>query len=140
MKVLSLLGSSFPAVKKYPELEKVQVHPIEFKNDLSGQVLDVIYAPDPFTRLPQNDIAVYMSDKVDPQIKEFIATQLMSPNPDVKGIDDEHSDLLYDLIRQPDETQSDYAVRVREIIAADSDIRMKESELNKNPVVEPFKE
>ena len=140
MKDLSLLGSSFPAVKNFPELEKVQIHNIENKNDLVDQVLDVVYAPDPFTRLPQNDIAVYMSDKVDPQIKEFIASQLMQPNPDVKGVDDEHADLLYDLIRQPGETQSDYAVRVREIIASDSDIRMKESELNKPSVVEPPKE
>ena len=100
------------------------------KKSDADQLLDVIYAPDSFTRLPQSDVAVYLSDKVDPAIREFVASQLLSPHPETTGVSDDESDLLFELIRGEDESVADYAVRVNGIIASDNDIRIKESEVN----------
>lgn len=130
MKELKKLGCSFPAFQIILTPADVKPEISEKKKDVSDQLLDVIYAPDPVTRLPQNDVAVYLSDKVDPMIKEFIASNLMAPNPDVKGVPDEQSDILFDLIRGQNESVSDYAVRVRGIIEADNETRMKEAALN----------
>lgn len=134
-KNVSKLAASFPAFRLVGSPCVVDVQKVESKNDSENQLLDVIYAPDPFTGLPQSDIAVYLSDKVDPAIREFVASQLMSPNPNPQGVDDANSDILFDLVRQDGESISDYAVRIREIVAQDSVTREKESK-----VEEPSKE
>lgn len=128
-KNVSKLAASFPAFRFVGSPCVVDVQDVEVKNDSENQLLDVIYAPDPFTGLPQSDIAVYLSDKVDPAIREFVASQLMTPNPNPKGVDDANSDILFDLVRHDGESVSDYAVRVREIVAQDSVIREKESKV-----------
>ena len=124
------LAASFPAFRLIGDPCVVDCEEVDMKNDSENQLLDVIYAPDPFTGLPQSDIAVYLSDKVDPAIREFVASQLMTPNPNPKGVDDVNSDILFDLVRQDGESVSDYAVRVREIVAQDSLIRDKESKVS----------
>lgn len=123
------LANSFPAFRLIGSPCVVDVEEIEEKQSADNQVLDVIYAPDPFTRLPQSDVAVYLSDKVDPSIREFVASQLLTPNPEVKGVDDANSDILFDLVRQDGESVQDYAVRIRDIVASDSVIREKESQV-----------
>lgn len=128
-KNVTKLAASFPAFRFVGLPCIVDVTEVESKNDAASQLLDVIYAPDPFTGLPQSDIAVYLSDKVDPAIREFVASQLMTPNPNPQGVDDVNSDLLFDLIRQDDESVSDYAVRVNEMIARDNETRLKESQI-----------
>lgn len=127
-KNLSKLAASFPAFRFIGSPFVVDVQEVELKNDATNQLLDVIYAPDPFTGLPQSDIAVYLSDKVDPAIREFVASQLMTPNPNPQGVDDANSDILFDLVRQDSETVFDYAVRVRELVASDNETRIKESQ------------
>lgn len=129
------LAVSFPAFRLVGSPCVVDIEEVDVKSDAESQLLDVIYAPDPFTRLPQSDVAVYLSDKVDPSIREFVASQLMTPNPDVKGVDDVNSDILFDLIRQDGESTVDYAVRINNLIGADNEIRLKESSL-KEAVVE----
>ena len=134
-KDIKKLAMSFPCFCLTGLPLVVDVVESEMKNDSDNQLLDVIYAPDLFTGLPQSDIAVYLSDKVDPAIREFVASQLMTPNPNLQGVDDANSDILFDLVRQNGESVADYAVRVREIVSQDSLIREKESK-----VVEPDKE
>lgn len=124
---LESLAQSFPALRCAGAPVVVDIEEVEEKLSADNQVLDVIYAPDPFTRLPQSDVAVYLSDKVDPAIREFVATQLLTPNPDVKGVDDANSDILYDLIRGDDESVADYAVRIKGIVESDSVIREREA-------------
>lgn len=119
MKSIDKLGCSFPAFEIILKPADVKPEIVEVKRDASEQILDVIFGVNPFSGLPENDVALYLSDKVDPAIKDFIASQLLQPNPDIKGVIDEKSDILFDLIRQPDESQSDYAVRVRDIIESD---------------------
>lgn len=121
MKSIDKLGCSFPAFDVILKPADVKPELVESKVDVSEQIFDVIFGVNPFSGLPENDVALYLSDKVDPVIKEFIASQLLKPNPDVKGVPDERSDILFDLIRQPEESQSDYAVRVRDIIESDQE-------------------
>lgn len=109
--------------------EKVVFEVPEKKEDASSQLLDVVYGVDPVTRLPFNDVAVFLSPKVDPAIKEFIQLNLMSPHPSSHGVDDVHSDILFDLIRGDNESQSDYANRIQQIIISDNGLIAKESEV-----------
>lgn len=46
--------------------------------DKDSQLLDYIYALNPVTGLPQGDLAVYLGDKANPQIKAFIQANLMN--------------------------------------------------------------
>lgn len=121
MKTIEKLGCSFPAFEIILKPADVKPESVDIKVDASEQILDVIFGVNPFTGLPENDVALYLSDKVDPAIKEFIASQLLQPNPEIKGVPDEQADILFDLIRQPEESQSDYAVRVRGIIDSDQE-------------------
>lgn len=129
MKDISLLGCSFPAFRFLPENAKIDFEVPVFKKDASEQILDVIYAPDPWSRLPMNDVAVYLSDKVDPSIRDFIGAQLLAPNPKIDGVPDAQSDILFDLVRGDNESVYDYADRVNQLIAQDNEIRIKESQI-----------
>lgn len=131
-KNLSKLAASFPAFRFIGSPCVVDITEVDLKNDSENQLLDVIYAPDLFTGLPQSDLAVYLSDKVDPAIREFVVSQLLTPNPNPQGVDDAHSDILFDLVRQDGESVSDYAVRIRDIVSEDSVVREKEAAVVEN--------
>lgn len=77
-------------------------------------VLDMIYAPDPVTGLPQDALGVFMSKNTSPLVREFIQRNLMldnqSPLPSLpEGIED--ADLLA-LQRDRNEPLCDYTKRV----------------------------
>ena len=83
----------------------------------SNEVLNQIFAIDPATGLPRNDEAVFLSDKTNPLIKQYIQTQLRqqdkpSSNP-YEGIP---ADDLQALTRNYDETRSEYAARVQKYL------------------------
>lgn len=79
------------------------VRQVDVTQKPTDAILKVIYAPDPRTGLPTGDIAYYVSDNVNPQIKQFILQNLMidisaAKNPPIpEGIDDS---LAFDLSRQ----------------------------------------
>ena len=125
MKHISLIGNSFPAFRNLPERGIVDFKVVESEKTAQDQLFDVVYGVDPFTRFPQSDVALYLSDKVDPMIREFIAANLLTPNSSVPGVPDDQADILFDLVRHDGESISDYAVRVRSIIDSDNDVRLK---------------
>lgn len=43
-------------------------------------LFDMMFSVNPLTKLPQGDIAQYLSDKTHPDVKNFIELQLLSPN------------------------------------------------------------
>lgn len=130
-----IIKECFPMYRFMGESHEIVVEDVGVKKTASDELLDCIYAPDEFTGLPTCEVALYLSPKVDPMIREFIAQNLLQPNPNTGGYPDEQADLLHDLVRGVDESVSDYAVRVRGIIENDNAIRQKESELN-NQVIE----
>lgn len=78
-------------------------------------LLHTIYAPDPRTGLPTGDITYMVSDKVNPQVKQFILDNLMMDTSSAKtpsvpdGISD---DALFELSRGHNESLADYVGRL----------------------------
>ena len=128
MKTIDFLICSFPAFNFIKGRADIECSLSEKKVDATDQLFDVVYAPDPWTRLPQSDIAVYLSDKVDPAIKEFVAANLLQPHSCPDGVPDVQSELLFDLVRGDNESVADYALRVQSIIQSDNEVRIKESD------------
>lgn len=95
------------------------------KDDAASQLCSIIFAPDPVTKLPKSDIALYLDPNVDPAIREFIQVNLLKENPSTDGVPDEFSDMLVDLIRGEDESVAAYAQRIDHMLAEDSDFRSK---------------
>lgn len=97
----------------------------EVKKTSKDALLSVIYAIDERTKLPTGDLAYYVSDKVNPQIKEFILHNLLmdvsaaANKPfDSKVISD---DLALDLMRQPNETPDAYRSRLNQFASENKD-------------------
>lgn len=80
-------------------------------------LLSVIYAPDSRTGLPTGDLTYYVSDKANPQVKQFILDNLLmdvsaAKNPAIpEGID---STLAFDLMRKQGEGVQEYAERLNQ--------------------------
>ena len=62
-----------PIVREYKQVDN---------NDPTSQILGVIFAPDPETGMPRSDIAIYMSEKTNPQVRDYINKFLMNQLPD----------------------------------------------------------
>ena len=121
----SIIKETFPAYRFAGHQVDLIVPEVSDRNSEENAVLDVVFGVDPFTGLPQNDVAVYMSDKVPQEIREFVGANLLHPMPKSEGVPDDHSDILHDLVRGVNESVSDYAVRIRDIVESDSLLREK---------------
>ena len=83
----------------------------------SNEVLKQIFALDPATGLPCNDEAVFLSEKTNPLIKQYIQTQLRQQDkPSSNSFDGITADDLEALTRNCDETRSEYAARVQKYL------------------------
>lgn len=98
---------------------------VEVKKTPQDALLSVIYAIDERTKLPTGDLAYYVSDSVNPQIKEFILKNLLmdvssaaNPTFNSKEISD---DLALDLMRQPNETPDAYRSRLNQFASENKD-------------------
>lgn len=81
---------------------------------LQNPLLEVIYAPDEKTGLPSSDIAVFMSPKTSPEVRQYIQQNLMQTVTPVKSqfASEVDFDTAVSLQRGMSETLSDYASRV----------------------------
>lgn len=128
---ISIIFDTFPMYRKLPlfTFEVPLIEKVEKKDTSDDQLFSVIFAPDPFTRLPTSDVAVYLSDKVDPSIREFVGSQLLRSNGEVGGVPDVVADDLLDYVRGADESVADYAVRIRDLVAKDNEIISKSQQI-----------
>ena len=97
----------------------------DLKIDLKEQspidsVLKQVYAPDPVSGLPTGDLSLYLSDKTNPEIKNFILHNLLNdvsaaamPKAPLSMSD---SDILV-LSRNPGESREAYANRMQSEIS-----------------------
>lgn len=46
----------------------------------NSELLDIIYGSDSVSGLPKGDLAMFLSDKTNPQLRQFIESQLMNEN------------------------------------------------------------
>lgn len=89
----------------------------EVQKEPKDSLLKVIYAPDSRTGLPTGDLTYYVSDKANPQVKQFILDNLLmdvssAKNPAIpEGID---STLAFDLMRKQGEGVQEYAERLNQ--------------------------
>lgn len=87
----------------------------------SDSLIRLIYAPDKTTRLPKGDLSFWVSDKVNPQIKEYILNHLLMDTSSVKGsalpagISDDDAFMLS---RHSGESVMDYVNRLNEQIVS----------------------
>lgn len=118
------------------------------------QLLNYIYGVDPVTCLPSGDLAVYLGDKANPEIKYFIETNLLNPVGDVKGLSNlptevtNHFKQISDddiafFSRSHSESREEYADRIKMFFLEEKKRRRQEGRLkdlegllNKNPDVD----
>lgn len=112
------MKDSIKFAHSFPEYRNIEVANIqrvcEPREPIKGKdaILDTIFAVDPTTNLPKGDIAIYLSDKCNPQVREFIRLNLMAEHGNMPALPEKDSELLFDFIREKDETASDYARRM----------------------------
>ena len=116
---------------------------VEFEDELVedskkpvDSLLELVYSKDERTGLPTGDLGYLVNDKANPQVKQFILDNLMrdvsaAANPSVPdGMSDE---LAFSLMREKDESYSDYIDRLNRTIEQDKWI-MKEYAKQKQDV------
>lgn len=103
----------------YPTPPVVE-NPIPEDNSPESSLLSMIFEVNPVTLLPSGDIAMFLSDKVHPDVKRFIETQLFTPSSitgdssgDFSALSD---DDILEFTRGRDESSTAYAHRVRDLL------------------------
>lgn len=104
------------------------------------ELFDLIFQPDPVTGVPQGDLAIYLGDNANPEIKAFIQTELMSERSDSSAVMPEEvtnkfkslsDDDIALFSRNHSESSEEYADRLRLYFAkerADRVARAKQKE------------
>lgn len=91
---------------------------------MTDSLLAVVYAVDNRTNLPSGDLSYLVSDKANPQIKQFILDNLMmdvsaAAAPAVPANLNLSDDDIFALTRQKGESVQDYAERINQSIERD---------------------
>ena len=79
-------------------------------------LFDTIFTIDPRTGLPSSDLTAFMTNKVSPEIKDFIQQELLKPMPTDGGSSDLTDDELVMFTRQRGESVSAYKSRLVDFI------------------------
>lgn len=80
-------------------------------------ILNEIFSVDPVSGLPKGDIAYYLSENGNPQVREWIKNNLLQPRAVLTGADPSKvsDDLIAEFSRGVDETNEVYASRLASI-------------------------
>ena len=121
MKVESILGERAYGYPEFWPLRDLEYQEVEHEKRQEGTpdnlqlMYDNIFAVDPRTGLPSCDVAVFMSENTSPEIKQFIAANLMREHVGEvdahlsDGLDD---DVVAELTRGSSEGSAAYRNRV----------------------------
>jgi hypothetical protein len=128
MKPNNLLGKRVYGFREYAALRNVDEIPMSplvrkpENSESNSQILDLIYSVNPRTKLPDGDIAMFMSENTSPEVAQFIKSNLMSPhdtggdNGSYDGLDD---DSIARYTRGANESVQDYKKRMYDVVVAD---------------------
>ena len=97
-----------------PEKSSVKIAD-EVEHKPKDTLLSVIYAPDVRTGLPTGDIQYYVSDKANPDVKQFILQNLMMDVSSARNVTNPSGlsdDALLELSRSSNETFDQYISRL----------------------------
>lgn len=107
--------------REYANLKDIVIENVideDIKVDVKDQkerLFDEIFGVDPRTKLPNSDVALFLSDNTAPEIKDFIVNQLLSDNhlsddgARYDGLDD---DVIAQYTRSSDESIDSYRNRI----------------------------
>lgn len=116
----------FPRFKEFNNLRDVEFYPQQEekfeqreRNEKLESLLVEIYGVDPKTNLPVGDVAQYMSDNTNPQIRDFISKQLMSAVEPVGNSSQLSDDDLVRYQRKSGESVRDYVERMANYVRDD---------------------
>lgn len=68
------------------ETSRLELEPNSDVADKNKQLLDLIYSRDPESGLPVGDLAIFMNENANPEVRAFIESSLLSPAIDSKGL------------------------------------------------------
>lgn len=107
-------------------------------------LMDYIFGVNPVTGLPTGDLAIYLSDKANPEVRQFIEMNLLKDNPstDVPALsmpDDvvnKYRSVITDddvaqFSRNHDETRDEYAERMRNWFADERERNFQKNRVEK---------
>lgn len=109
---IDALKSYNPIYSKHADISYPDV---ELEKNPSDTLLSIVYATDPRTGLPVGDLQYFVSDKANPQVKEFILNNLMSDVSSARNISNPSGlsdDALLELSRGSDESVDSYVLRL----------------------------
>lgn len=80
-------------------------------------ILNEIFSVDPVSGLPKGDVAYYLSDNGNPQVRDWIKNNLLQPRSVLTGADPQRvsDDLIAEFSRGADESNEAYAMRLSSI-------------------------
>lgn len=123
MKKVNVSGYSFHRLgDNYKSRNEVEILEADSKVSSTDNILNLIYAPDPRTNLPSGDLNYWVSDKVSPDVKEFIKNNLMMDVSSAKNVSADPSlsdDDILALTRNAGESIEEYAARLNSSIDKD---------------------
>lgn len=109
--------------KNFVKVEVTNDKPME-KHNPDDVFLKIVYSIDERTKLPKGDLQYLVSDKVNPEVKQWILEHLLIDmssaafHSSVKGLSD---DDIAALAMQPTETVQDYCARVNQFMMNNAD-------------------
>ena len=118
------MRKDWDTIKKFAAYAALDEVPTNFPKDPDYEmdetalkhVLDEIFAVDPVTGFPRGDIQYYLSASGNPQVKQWLETNILKPrmsaNSTMQGLSD---DLIAEMSQRKNESLDDYTVRVRGI-------------------------
>lgn len=118
------MRKDWDTIKKFAAYAALDEVPTNFPKDPDydmdetalKHVLDEIFAVDPVTGFPRGDIQYYLSASGNPQVKQWLETNILKPrmsaNSITQGLSD---DLIAEMSQRKNESLEDYTARVRGI-------------------------
>ena len=118
------MRKDWDTIKKFAAYAALDEVPTNFPKDpyyemddtALKHVLDEIFAVDPVTGFPRGDIQYYLSASGNPQVKQWLETNILKPrmsaNSTMQGLSD---DLIAEMSQRKNESLEAYTARVRGI-------------------------
>ena len=118
------MRKDWDTIKKFAAYAALDEVPTNFPKDPDydmdetalKHVLDEIFEVDPVTGFPRGDIQYYLSASGNPQVKQWLETNILQPrmsaNSIMQGLSD---DLIAEMSQRKNESLEDYTARVRGI-------------------------
>lgn len=106
-----------PVANNLEPVEFVEEEDLPTPESQLDMILNEIFSVDPVSGLPKGDIAYYLGENGNAQVREWIKVNLLQPRAVLTGADPSRvsDDLIEEFSRRADETNEAYAMRLTSI-------------------------